>query len=288
MDCVPLVDFWRAHPLPPIIIHRNTIVGTGDSDENFTGIHWDNLGLPDIGRQNRVISTNVIRLKQPTKQASWANGRADNTAVIDDIIDLGQNGGMNKRPLADQEPSNRCHGIEFVSGSVDIFQNTIDIRSCKDITSRAIHTGLQSEAENEAGVRATIAPLPKIFNNILMGKTCPIGNNGGEVRGTNNVHHNLFFYPWLNPPNPDIMEGCVGIPAGQNNLTIIPNEVSGTFVNTGSRNYHLESGAKAINAGSDDTNRYKNLLGDPIKDLDAIDRPVENVYDLGAYEFLTP
>lgn len=244
--CIDNVNELIKNPGREIMVDRNKITGKCTNDNTFTGIYWDNAGLPAIKEEPvslRNISNNLIKAEGPN-------------AV----------------------------GIDFINGNLNIWNNTIDaskgvpIRLNKklEIIRPPEEIGSSSDEESESKEKVLV---PEIWNNILLGNKCGVAKKPEYVAmpevDLNNLHHNTLYYN----SGRSTQEICVNEQRYSSNAS----ELTDIFEN---QDYNLPEDSIAFDVGCDYPYDYLEIYKGGILDFQNKARPEteDGKFDNGAYE----
>lgn len=255
------------------------------------------------GNFGRIIGNRVHDL--PTPDTSFADGAIilsccspyanSGNQVIGNLVDsIGPF-------LGGQSQSNTTHGI-YVAGPYAVVENNIVTRAaaaCIQTYHGATHAIISNNVVANCGrygitisadSNVTANDTTTVDNNIVVNVRDSAGGYYGYgiwespygLTGCHNVYYNnIVYHNRLN----FYLSSCADSSA---NLTLTDAQFSGLFVNyTGDKNgnYHLQSSAVAIDAGTTRCAVGVTPPCVPSADFDGYPRPYGAAYDIGAYEW---
>jgi hypothetical protein len=257
-----------------------------DVTPNYTGA---SQGIEMVGIGDRAIGNHIHNLPGVSGGGAGVNVVADHQQVLGNKIhDIGNY--LNPTQIA------LTHGIN-IEGSYVLVENNIVYRNQSWGIQQYYNTSNgtitnNTIADNGCGglvigtQGGTSSSYTTVSNNIVEhnGYNCGSNERGGIVEDDTNVHNDYYLNNdvYNNTPTPQIitLSGTNATLSG--NIFVDPLFVSYT-AGSGTNDYHLKSGSPAIDKGT--TSGAPGFLGVPSADFDGNARPVNSIWDIGAYEY---
>jgi hypothetical protein len=200
------------------------------------------------GYKNFVTNNRTYNNRQYVRTLSSAR-ISDGNGIIMDSTKLGKNGGYKGRTLI-------ANNISFNNGGGGILSH---LSEHIDIVNNTVYGNAKSPELTKGQLYAGYSNDVKIFNNIIY---APSGKNGNSNRMNTNVSYDYNLYP----------KGVVNAVLGSHDVIGDPK-----FINLSGADFRIKSTSPAINRGYYFKDVKTDYAGNP--------RPVDNVYDIGAYEY---
>ena len=247
-----------------IFINENSIVN--NASFNGGGIHiYIASGSPQIDIKKNIVSNNTYSGRGGgIFLNSWGSARIEYNLISNNTSSNansdgggGYLGGNSIAITHNIFSENTCHregGGLFVETS-----------SACNINSNTIYANTGGTGGGLCIPSASAGPT-RLYNNIIWGNLAESGADifSDSIHGDNRLHHNVF----------SDMSGTWGSESDNQN-------VNPSFLSLGTGDYHLAPGSPCINAGDNNAYAIREI------DLDGNPRIMDQVVDIGAYEFFS-